>query len=52
MVAACLEIAILALKVLPATKFTAATPPNVFSEHQNASTADVLTGNGEFCKRL
>jgi hypothetical protein len=25
---------------------------NAFSELQNASTADVLTGTGEFCKRL
>jgi hypothetical protein len=25
---------------------------NVFSEHQNASTADALIGAGEFCKRL
>jgi hypothetical protein len=25
---------------------------NVFSEHQNASTADATTGAGGFCKRL
>jgi hypothetical protein len=52
MVAAWLKIATLVLKASPASKKQRPHRQNEFSEHQNASNADALTGAGEFCKKL
>jgi len=40
------------LKSSPASKKQRPHRQNEFSEHQNASNADALTGAGEFCKKL
>jgi len=40
------------LKASPASKKQRPHRQNEFSEHQNASNADALTGAGEFCKKL
>jgi hypothetical protein len=52
MVAAWLKIATLVLKASPASKKQRPHRQNEFSEHQNASNADALTGAGGFCKKL
>jgi hypothetical protein len=52
MVTAWMKIAVLVLKAPPASTYPPATQPKAFSEPQNAATADVLIGTGEFCKRL
>jgi len=40
------------LKASPASKKQRPHRQNEFSEHQNASNADALTGAGGFCKKL
>jgi hypothetical protein len=52
MVAAWLKTEFLMLKAPPVAKKQHTHRKNLFSEHPYASTADVLTGAGGFCKRL
>jgi len=52
MVAALLKKAILVVETPQSSKKNWHNRQNVFSEHQNASTADALTDSGGFCKKI